>query len=94
MGSGIMQKRDGLFWKENPNSKGLDRPRMESNYIKTSCVSVGMPGGGGGADAKMQFSSKQPDSELWGKQKRTYVQQTPREEKAPPPKKMPLPDKK
>jgi hypothetical protein len=93
MGSGIMQKRDGLFWKENPNSKGLDRPRMESNYIKTSCVSVGMPGGGGGSEAKMQFASKTVE-ELWGKQKRTYVQQTPREEKAPPAYKMPLPDKK
>ena len=88
MGSGIMQKRDGLFWKENPNSKGLDRPRMESNYIKTSCVSVGMPGGGGGSDSKLQFAA---GDNRWGKQTRTYVQQKPRE---PEQKKMPTPDKK
>ena len=91
MGSGIMVSKPGTFWKENPNSKGLDNPRkVRGEYILTTCISKGIQTGGGG-DSKMQFASRSPE-ELYGKQKKTYVQQAPREDK--PTKKMPTPDKK
>ena len=94
MGSGIMNAPAGKFWKEHAQSKHLDRPRLEGSHSnqKTTCVSKGVDGGGGGDDKKMAFGSRDPKIELWGVQKKTYVQQAPREDK--PTKKMPTPDKK
>lgn len=92
MGSGLMMAPAGKTWKENPNSKGLDNPRQtRGEYVLTSCVSVGVSGGSGGSESRMQFSSKQ-SFELWGKQTRTYVQPKPPKESEP--KKMSTPDKK
>jgi hypothetical protein len=84
MGSGLMVAPAGKTWKENPNSKQLDRPRSELSHSnqKSTCVSKGIDGGGGNDDKRMLFGGKSSE-ELWGKQKRTYAQPTPRADKAP-----------
>lgn len=67
--SGVMTKKDGSTFKENPNSKQLDRPRFErKNYSKSTCISVGIEHGGGGGE-KMQWSSKNVLTELWGRKR-------------------------
>ena len=52
-------------------NKGLDRPRSEKPYDKTSCVSVGIEDGKYGDSSRMFFPERRKDSELWGTQKKS-----------------------
>ena len=61
--------------KFNPNSKGLDAPRqVRGEYVMSTCVSVGMPSGGGGDSKGMHFQQR-PPNELYGKQTKELSKQ-------------------
>jgi hypothetical protein len=67
-----MTKLRELKMKDNPNSRGLDRPRSErGEYVMTSTVSVGMPGNSGGDESKrmdFKLAYAQNPEHAWGRQ--------------------------
>ncbi len=67
-----MTKLRELKMKDNPNSRGLDRPRSErGEYVMTSTVSVGMPVNSGGDESKrmdFKLAYAQNPEHAWGRQ--------------------------